>query len=88
MHDGLQCCICLSWVHKKCLIIDNDNVNNICYATSHKCKFFVELFPFNFFDDDEFFDLLSNVDIDYLLDESRLELIKYDYHEIMSLTIT
>ena len=29
----------------------------------------------------DFFDLHSNVNIDYLLDESRLELIKYDYRE-------
>ena len=29
----------------------------------------------------DFFGSTSNVNIDYLLDESRLELIKYDYHE-------
>ena len=40
----------------------------------------IELFPFNFVDG-ECFHLRSNVNIDYLLDESRLELIKYDYHE-------
>ena len=70
----------LSWAHKQCLIINNDSVNNICDDTSYKCINCIELFPFNFFDD-EFFYLHSNVNIDYLLDESRLELIKYDYHE-------
>ena len=79
--DDLQCCICLSWVHKKCLVIDNNNVNNICDSTFYRCKNCIELFPSNFVDDDEFFDLHSNVNIDYLLDESRFELIKYDYHE-------
>ena len=79
--DDLQCCICLSWVDKKCLITNNNNVNNICDATSNRCKKCIELFPFNVLYDDEFFDLHSNVNIDYLLDESRLELIKYDYHE-------
>ena len=77
--DDLQCYICLSWVHKKCLI--TNNVNNICDATSYRCNNCMELFPFNVVDDDEFFDLHSNVNIDYLLDECRFELIKYDYHE-------
>ena len=79
--DDLQCCICLSWLHKQCLIINNNNVNNICDATSNRCKNCIELFPFNDVDHDEFFDLHYNVNVLYLLDESRLELIKYDYHE-------
>ena len=41
LHDDLQCCICLSWAHKKCLIINNNNVNNICDATSYECKHFL-----------------------------------------------
>ena len=41
----------------------------------------IQLFHFNFVDDDEFFYLYRNVNIDYLLDESRLELIKYEYQE-------
>ena len=77
--DDLKCCMCLSWVHKKCLTTSNNSVNNICDDTSHRCKNCIELFPFN--DVDDFFYLHSNVNIDYLLDESRLELIKYDYHE-------
>ena len=81
LHDDLQCCICLSWVNKQCFNVNNNNVSNICDATSHKCKNCIELFPLNFVDDDEFFYQHSNVNINYLLDESRLELIKYDYHE-------
>ena len=27
--DDLQCCMCLSWVHKNCLIINNDNVEQL-----------------------------------------------------------
>ena len=53
--DVLQCCICLSWVHKKCLIINNCSVNNICNATSNKCKNCIEIFHFHDVDDDEFF---------------------------------
>ena len=79
--DDLQCCICLSWLHKQCLVINNNSVNNICDATSYRCNNCIDIFPFNDVDNDDFFDLHSNVNIDYLLDESRLELIKYDYHE-------
>ena len=79
--DDLQCCICLSWVHKMCLATNNNSVNNICDDTSYRCKNCIDIFPFNDVEDDDFFDLHSNVNIDYLLDESRLELIKYDYSE-------
>ena len=80
--DDLQCCICVSWVHNICLATNNNSVNNIRDDTSYRCINCIDIFPFNDVDDDDdFFDLHSNVNIDYLLDESRLELIKYDYRE-------
>ena len=68
--DDLQCRICLSWVHKKCLTINNNSLSNICDATSYKCNNCIEIFPFYFIDDDKFFNVHFNVNIDYLLDES------------------
>ena len=51
--DDLQFCMCLSWLRKKCLIININSVYNTCDDTSYRCKNCIDLFPYN--DVDEFF---------------------------------
>ena len=69
--DDLQRCICPSWVHKQCLFIDNDNVNNISDAISFKCENCIQL-SLSMRLMMIFFHLHSKRIIHYLLNESRM----------------